>query len=161
MQHSTAFHSDKPPVETVHFLGNLLTFRAGAADTDNQFSITECLTAPGAGAPPHSQTDAEAFLVTEGQYEFLLNGTQKICGKGDFLFVRAGDVHAFRNPGEVVARMLIINLPAGQHEGFFRAVGDAVAPETEQFPAMGEPDMPRIFAAAENFGITLLPPPKA
>ncbi|AJY46846.1 cupin domain-containing protein [Martelella endophytica] len=158
MQYDKSFH--KPP-STVHFLGNLLSFRASAGDTGGTFSVAECLSAPGAGAPMHHQQDSEAFLVTEGEFEFVLNGEVRLCGKGDFLHVRAGDLHAFRNPGPSAARMIIINHPAGPHEDFFRAVGDPVASETETFPEIVPPDMPKLLATAEQFGIHILPPETA
>lgn len=156
MQHCKANH--KPPSDTVHFLGNLLTFRASAGDTDGTFSVAECLSAPGAGAPMHHQRDSEAFLVMEGEVEFVLNGEARRCGIGDFIYLRPGDVHAFRNTGSSVARMIIINLPAGPHEDFFRAVGDPVEAETETFPEIAPPDMPRILSAGERCGIHILPP---
>lgn len=159
MQHDTANH--KPPSDTVHFLGNLLTFRASAGDTDGTFSVAECLSAPGAGAPMHHQKDSEAFLVTEGEVEFVLNGKARRCRKGDFLYVRPGDVHAFQNTGSSPARMIIINLPAGPHEDFFRAVGDPVASGSETFPEIAPPDMPRILESAQQFGIHILAPQTA
>lgn len=146
------------PLNTAyHFLGNLLTFRAGAADTDGRFSIVETLTAAGAGAPPHIQKDEEAFLVLEGQYEFMLGDSTLTCGPGEFVYIRPGTPHAFRNPTGENAKMLIFNLPGGQHEGFFLAVAEPVESATE-FPPMTPPDMEKILPAAAHFGIEFLPP---
>jgi quercetin dioxygenase-like cupin family protein len=145
--------------QTVHFLGSLLTFRASAADTGGQFSVVESCSAPGAGAPPHLQADAEAFLVTEGAFEFMLGDTWRRCGPGEFVYVAPGMVHAFRNSASTPSKMLIINLPGGAHEDFFRAVGEPVEFETTVFPPMGPPDVARLITEAERFGITILPPP--
>lgn len=147
------------PAQTVHFLGSLLTFRASAADTEGQFSIVESCSAPGAGAPPHLQADAEAFLVTEGTFEFMLGDTWRRCGPGEFVYIAPGTVHAFRNAASTPSRMLIINLPGGPHENFFRAVGEPVEFETTAFPPMGAPDVARLTSEAERFGIKILPPP--
>jgi quercetin dioxygenase-like cupin family protein len=144
---------------TVHFLGSLLTFRARATDTEGRFSIVESCSAPGAGAPPHLQTDAEAFLVTKGAFDFMLDGDWRRCGPGEFVYVSPGTVHAFRNPADTPSTMLIINLPGGLHENFFEAVGDPVAPGTSAFPPMGAPDVAKLTMEAERFGITILPPP--
>ncbi|MCL6708171.1 cupin domain-containing protein [Pseudomonas sp. R2.Fl] len=141
-----------------HFLGNLLTFRAAAADTDGRFSIVETVTAPGAGAPPHTQQDEEAFLVLDGAYDFLLGDTWMNCGPGEFVFVRPGTPHAFRNPTGRPSKMLVINLPGGQHENFFLAVSDRLPPGTTEIPPMTPPDLPRIGAAAARHGITFLDP---
>ena len=158
MEKTTITNETVDKARTVHFLGSLLTFRASAADTDGRFSIVESCSAPGAGAPPHIQSDAEAFLVTEGAFDFMLDTTWRRCGPGEFVYVSPGVVHAFRNPAETPSRMLIINLPGGLHENFFRAVGEPVEPETTVFPAMGEPDVASLTREAARFGITILPP---
>lgn len=145
-------------IQTVHFLGSLLTFRAGAEETDGSFSIVEPCSAPGAGAPPHLQSDAEGFLVTEGTFDFMLDATWRRCGPGEFVYVKPGVVHAFRNPQDTPSRMLIINLPGGSHENFFRAVGEPVEPGTTVFPPMGAPDVAMLTMEAARFGITILPP---
>lgn len=151
-----------PPINsTIHFLGNLLTFRACAADTEGSFSLVEAVTAPGAGAPRHVQDDEEAFLVLEGRYAFVLGADLLECGPGEFVYVKPGTPHAFHNPGDTPSRMLVINLPGGAHEGFFRAVGEPVTAGTGDFPPMGMPDLPAIAAAAAKHGITFLPPATA
>jgi quercetin dioxygenase-like cupin family protein len=146
--------------KTVHLLGNLVTFRGRGADTNNQFSLVDVLTAPGAGTPPHLQkNDDEAFYVLDGTYEFMLDGKIISGLPGTFVFVPRGAAHAFRNVGDKPARMLIINTPGGLHEGFFDEAGDPVANATS-FPAPAAPDMARLGAAATRFGIEFLPPAK-
>lgn len=143
---------------TVHLLGTLVTFRALAADTEGAFSLVEAVTAPGQGTPPHLQRDdAEAFYVLEGEFEFMLAGTTARSGPGAFHYVPRGVPHGFRNPGDTPARMLIINLPGGLHENFFREAGDPVA-DASVFPPMTPPDIPRLVAAAGRYGIEMLPP---
>lgn len=144
---------------TVHFLGNLLTFRARAADTQGSFSIVESYSAPGAGAPPHLQADSEAFLVTEGEFEFMLDGTWRRCGPGEFVYVSPGVVHAFRNSAPTPSKMLILNLPGGMRESFFQAVGETVESGTTDFPPIAPPDIALLTQAAARFGIEMLPPP--
>lgn len=155
----TVSNETASPAKTLHFLGSLLTFRARAAETGGQFTIVESCSAPGAGAPPHHQADAEAFLVTEGSFEFMLGETWRRCGPGEFVYVSPGMVHAFRNPASTPSKMLIINLPGGPHEHFFEAVGEPVEAETTIFPPMGQPDVAHITAEAARFGVTMLPPP--
>jgi quercetin dioxygenase-like cupin family protein len=145
----------------VHFLGNLLTFRAMTRDTDGSFTLTECLTAPGAGAPLHRQDDEEAFLVLCGRYEITINGETRICEAGDFAYVPPKAVHAFRNPDERPAKMLIVNLPGGMHEGFFMTVGDRVTEGDTAYQEMGPPDFGLLAQTAARFGIEILPPQAA
>ncbi len=96
--------------------------------------------------------------MTSGQFAFMLNGKNRICGPGETIYVRPGDVHAFVNPGKSPASMLIINFPAGLHEGFFRAVGESVAAGTTRFPPTSPPDVEKLNAFAADFGIEILPP---
>jgi quercetin dioxygenase-like cupin family protein len=146
-----------PQGARLHVMGNFLTFLIRSAEADMGFSLTECETMPGAGTPPHIQADdREAFVVLEGEYEFLLDGETRREGPGAFVRVEKGVVHAFRNIGDRPAKMLILNWPGGKHEGFFEAVGDWLAPG--ELPEAKAPDMGRIFAAAQAAGITLLPP---
>ena len=152
--------SSQPPLagDTVHLLGTLVTFRALAADTEGAFSLVEAVTAPGQGTPPHLQRDdAEAFYVLEGTFEFMLAGQRALSGPGSFHYVPRGVAHGFRNPGATPARMLIINLPGGLHENFFREAGDPVA-DASTFPPLAPPDIPRLVAAATRYGIEMLPP---
>jgi quercetin dioxygenase-like cupin family protein len=143
---------------TYHLLGNLIRFVADGARTGNAYSLVEISTAPGAGTPPHRQKDDdEAFVVLEGQYEFLHEGRTICAGPGDFVFVAKGEAHAFRNAGSEMAKMLIINSPAGLHENFFREAGDPIAAGSSM-PAPAAPDMPRLGAAAARYGIEFLPP---
>lgn len=152
--------ADDTPV-TVHFLGNLVTFVARAADTDDSFSIVECLTAPGAGAPMHSHAEAEGFLVTEGEFTFMIDGQTRLGRPGEFLFVRPRQVHRFENSAEKPSKMLIFSLPGGGHERFFLAVGEPLAAGSSEFPPMSPPDIPRLVEIAARTGITILPPPAA
>lgn len=152
--------ADDTPV-TVHFLGNLVTFVARAADTDGSFGIVECLTAPGAGAPMHSHAEAEGFLVTEGEFTFMVDGQTRAGRPGEFFFVRPNQVHRFENSADRPSRMLILSLPGGGHESFFLAVGEPVAAGNSEFPPMSPPDIPRLVEIAASTGITILPPAAA
>jgi quercetin dioxygenase-like cupin family protein len=160
VQPSTASlpHPDARIGRTVHLLGTLITFRATAADTGGAFSLVEAVTAPGQGTPAHVQReDAEAFHVLEGSFDFRIGDKTIRSGPGSFHYVPQGVPHGFSNPGDTPARMLIINLPGGLHENFFREAGDPVA-DAQTFPPMSPPDIPRLIAAATRYGIEILPP---
>lgn len=144
--------------DAVSLLGNLVRFRLRGAATGNAYSLVEVMTLPGAGTPPHVQKDDdEAFIVLEGRYEFMHEGRVIAGTPGTVLFIGRGETHAFRNDGDVPARMLLINSPGGFHENFFLAAGDPVDASAPLAPA-GEPDMPRLLAASERYGIAYLPP---
>lgn len=149
---------DSQPQEpmTLHFLGNILTFRARSVATGGSFTVIEVRTAPGAGAPPHTQTDEEAFLILEGGYEITRDGQVRSCRPGDFVHVPPGVVHAFRNPTDAVSKMLLINFPGDLHETFFTLVGDMLPPNSTDFPPPAAPDIPHILASGRSCGIEIL-----
>jgi quercetin dioxygenase-like cupin family protein len=146
---------------TVHFLGNILTFRARFADTKQNFTVIDVLTAPNAGPPPHKQTDQEAFLILEGRYEITVGNATRVCGPGEFVHVSPGEMHAFRNIEETPSRMLLMNFPGDLHEEFFLAVGDRLQAGATAFPEMLPPDVPAIVATAARFGIDIPVPADA
>jgi quercetin dioxygenase-like cupin family protein len=152
--------NNAPPL-TVHFLGNILTFRARYADTKQNFTVIEVLTAPNAGAPPHTQTDQEAFLVMEGRYEIMVGDEIRRCGPGEFVHVSPGVMHAFRNIDETPSRMLLINFPGDLHEEFFLAIGEPLPAGTTKFPDVLPPDVPKIVETAARFGIHIPAPSNA
>ncbi|MFC5760806.1 cupin domain-containing protein [Rhizobium sp. GCM10022189] len=159
MNSTPSFKTGAAAPMTVHFLGNILTFRARYADTKGSFTVIEVYTAPNAGPPPHTQTDQEAFLVLEGRYEIIVGDETKHCGPGDFVHVSPGVMHSFRNIDSKPSRMLLINFPGDLHEEFFVAVGDPLAPGTTTFPPMGVPDVGKIVETAARFGIDIPLPP--
>ena len=119
--------------------GNLLTFRerpsAGAA-----LLLLESRTAPGAGAPPNRHPgDAEAFYILSGRYAFSVDGVERLVAPGDYVRIPNGAPHHFRNPGDEVASMLIINWPGRVHEAFFSSIGQAVPSGTEPVAPPGPP----------------------
>jgi uncharacterized cupin superfamily protein len=75
-----------------------------------QVGVIEGELPPGGGFQvPHWHEDLdEVFYVLDGEIEFLLDGHWQRVGAGSTVFVPAGSVHAFRNPGDRPARQLVI-----------------------------------------------------
>jgi hypothetical protein len=51
----------------------------------------------------------------------------------------------------------ILTVTSARHECFFRAAGDEAQRRT--LPAEGPPDMERVMAAAQEYGVEILGPP--
>ena len=100
------------------------------------------------------------MCIRDSRYAFMHKGEAIDGVPGTFVFIRRGEPHAFRNAGETTARMLIINSPGGLHEKFFAEAGDEMAVGSG-FPPPAAPDMPRLGAAADRYGIAFLPPQAA
>lgn len=74
------------------------------------FSVFESSPPPGGSGPPphvHHSYD-EAWLVTEGSVDFLLDGASWRGSAGTFVFVPRGVSHGFSNPGPGPAHIVVI-----------------------------------------------------
>ena len=99
--------------------GNVMAFKAVAAQTAGDFSLMErTLPAPdgpggGRRPPPHRHPNcSEAFFVLDGTVGFQLDGRAITGGRGDFLLVPRGAAHTFGNAGREPARLLVLHAPA-------------------------------------------------
>ncbi len=111
--------------------GNVMAFKAVAAQTGGDFSLMERTVPPGARMPPpHRHVNcSEAFFVLAGTITFRLDEAELSGGAGDFLPVPRGAGHTFGNTGTEPARLLVLHAPAM----------DAYFEELHRLWAAGEP----------------------
>jgi mannose-6-phosphate isomerase-like protein (cupin superfamily) len=111
--------------------GNVMAFKAVAAQTGGDFSLMERTVPPGARMPPpHRHVNcSEAFFVLDGTITFRLDEAELSGGAGDFLLVPRGAGHTFGNTGTEPARLLVLHAPAM----------DAYFEELHRLWAAGEP----------------------
>ena len=142
--------------EALWFFGGLVTVKASTQQTGGRFALTEQLFPGGMATPLHSQPeDDESFYVLEGEVTFYLDDGQPIpASAGTFVHVPAGVAHAFHVDSETAR---ILNITTAQHERFFRATSDPA--QTRTIPPDAPPDMERIMAAAQEYGVEILGPP--
>jgi quercetin dioxygenase-like cupin family protein len=142
--------------EALWFFGTLLLLKATAEQTGGRLSLCEQRGRRGVNTPLHRQpADDETFVVLEGELRFFLgHGPPIAAGPGTTVHVPAGAPHAFAVASEE-ARWLDLTTP--NHEAFFRAAGES-APE-RVLPPDAPPDMAKVGAASERFGVEILGPP--
>jgi mannose-6-phosphate isomerase-like protein (cupin superfamily) len=94
--------------------GNVMAFKAVAAQTGGDFSLMERTVPPGARTPPpHRHVNcSEAFFVLDGTITFSLESAELAGRAGDFLLVPRGAAHTFGNQGAEPARLLVLHAPA-------------------------------------------------
>ena len=63
------------------------------------------------------------FVVLEGEYQFLVGGETLSVEEGSLLYMPNGTLHAHKNVGKGVGRMLMIQTPGGLYELFFEKAG--------------------------------------
>ena len=153
---SVAYALGSEEGEAFWFFGGLVTVKASALQTGGNFAITELLVPRGTATPLHRQPeDEESFYVLEGKLTFYLEDDQPIpASAGSFVHVPAGVAHAYRVDSET-ARILVVT--TAQHERFFRAASDPAQART--VPPQAPPDMERVMAAAQEYGVEILGQP--
>jgi len=142
--------------EDLWFFGTLVTFKATTEQTGGRFSLLEQLAPRGMATPLHVQPeDDESFYVIEGELTFYLGDGKPIpASAGSFVHLPAGTPHAFQVDSETAR---VLNLTTPQHESFMRAAGE---PARERaLPPEGPPDMDKVGAAAQQYGVEILGPP--
>jgi len=148
---------DRP--RTYNVLNILMKFHAFPSETMGKFCFVECLFPVGAGAPTnHHAGETESFYVMDGQIGFMVDGKEILAGPGDHVAIPDGAVHAFEAVGDKPARVLIINAPGNMHDRFFTGIGEPLPEGQTELPAPSAPDIPSIFAMAEEVGMTLVAP---
>lgn len=143
--------------DSVWLAGIHITVKLTSEDTGGVYSVTEEITPPQGGAPPHlhSQED-EALYVLEGEVEFLLGEDTLPAEAGSCVFAPRGTLHTFRNVGRSPSRVLVVYSPGGFDKFFFEA-GEPVT-EGSSAPE-GEPDVGRIVEIGQKYGLQIPPPP--
>ena len=140
-------------------MGEFLTYKIPSHRTGGAYSLFEVATHSGAGPPPHVQhREDESFYVLEGEYEFLSSEETLRVSAGSLLYVPKGTLHAHKNVGEGVGRMLVTQTPGGLYEHYFEQVGKkAVDGEARPPDFEDQQDMRRIVEVAAAHGIEIPP----
>jgi mannose-6-phosphate isomerase-like protein (cupin superfamily) len=116
--------------------------------TNGTYSISEDVTPPGQGAPPHVHSrEQETFIVLEGEYEFQCGEQKFKTTKGGMVVLPKDIPHAFRNIGNIIGKTLVIVVPGGMEKIF------------DDISAMppGPPDIGKINAITMRYGVKFLP----
>ena len=110
------------PITTAYYL-------ATGAMTNGEFGLYRWDMGPlPAGPAAHfHKTISESFFILSGTVR-IFDGDRWIDAKpGDFAYVPAGGIHAFRNESGEPASMLLLFAPGAPREGYFDALGAAAA----------------------------------
>jgi quercetin dioxygenase-like cupin family protein len=141
--------------DTIHAYGDTAQVMLSGKQTNGSMVVAVGTSPPGGGPPPHRhRNEDEMFIVLEGKIRFLANGqwTEPLAS-GSIVYTPRGVVHTFRNAGETLCRQWIIAMPSG-FERFFSKSAEVFAAT-----AAGEPpDMARLLAISDEFGIEFVPP---
>ena len=138
--------------------GDRYIFLATGAQTNGAYFLFEGIIPPGGGPPPHFHTrEEEGFYIIEGTLDVTMGDKHILAKAGDFVQFPIGVVHAFRNTGSAVARMLVLCTPAGL-EKYFEEIMDPVQDRSVTPPPVTEAFIARLLAAGPKAGVEFLPP---
>lgn len=130
-----AFVSMPGQGDTFGVAGDVMIIRARGAETHGQLCLVEARVPPGGGPPLHvHKREAESFFVLEGVITFLHPDGPTQVPAGGFVHLPKNVPHAFRNEGDVEARMLVWCIPAG-FENMVERAGIPLAGPNADAPA--------------------------
>jgi quercetin dioxygenase-like cupin family protein len=130
----------------VEAFGDRVTFHLTGRETGGKYTSFLSETPPGSGPPPHwHDREDEWFLVLEGRAEFFSDGAWAEVPVGTAVYAPRGAVHAFRNAGDTILKLMIHVSPSGFEDFFGRCAAE--------FHREGGPDMARVVEIAAEHGI--------
>ncbi|CAL9594548.1 cupin domain-containing protein [Streptomyces sp. enrichment culture] len=116
--------ADSPP--DISSPGGTTHYLATQESTGGEFGLYKVELGPRSpGARTHfHKAMSESFYVLSGELE-LFNGEKWVTGRaGDFLYVPAGGLHAFRNVTDDPTSMLMLFSPGAPREEYFERVAE-------------------------------------
>lgn len=135
-------------VETLETKRSVARFVATGAVTNGEFGLYEWNMKPGSGgsSPHFHRKFSESFYILSGTVE-IYDGTEWVTTKpGDFVYVPAGGIHAFRNNTDEPASMMVIFSPGESREEYFRELADISNNERQ----LSEPEWNALFVKHDN-----------
>jgi len=134
-------------------VGDVLTFKLGAAQTGGKFCVAVGEIKPGGGPPPHAhRNEDEMFYILEGTFEFLLGDRTEVHGPGTTVFVPKGNLHTFRNVGNTTGKFVSLHTPGG-FEAFFEEAGIEATDIGTSPPAAPLPDAGTLLGLLAKHGM--------
>lgn len=142
-------HRSREPLDV---LGEPGLVKLAGADTGNAVAIVH-LTVPKLSGPPvhrHSRED-EWFYLLDGELTWEVDGKRFAGGAGTSAFAPRGTAHTFQNFRDEAAHVLVMVTPGGL-DRFFEEV-------TALNKGLSQPDLARVGALMQSYGMELLGPP--
>ncbi|MDQ6862554.1 MAG: cupin domain-containing protein [Thermoproteota archaeon] len=133
--------------KSFHVITDTMTIKVPSERVNGAYSVTEDVTPPGGGAPPHiHHREDEMFYVLEGEFEFRC-GDRVFKAAKDSLVVLPREIpHAFKNTGNALGKTLLVLVPGGTEKAF---------EELSKLPP-GPPDLENINAITKKYGVEFL-----
>ncbi len=143
-------------------LGDVVTFKVTAAESNHAYFLTEIVSVPGGGpAFLHTHVPQETFWILEGEYEVY--GQDETGEKytieapvGSTVHIAGNVPHGFRNVGSTMGRVLALYAPVVHQPEFFEEIGVPMASSLDPMPVDQMPSNERILEVLAKHEMTLL-----
>lgn len=140
--------------ESLWLLGDFYAIKTTSAQTGGAYSITEIVSFPGNGPPPHiHHREDECLYIVEGAFSVILGDRVFDLVDGDFVRIPKGTPHAYKNVGAIPGKMLAVLSPGG----FERLWAELGHPGSlNQRPKEADPStLNRLLALAPGYGLEI------
>ncbi|REK18396.1 MAG: cupin domain-containing protein [Actinobacteria bacterium] len=135
--------------EGIWFLNTLFTVKAGADQTEGNFTFME-QTCPAGFAPPRHVhfAETEAFYMLDGRVTVCCGDIERVLLPGDFVLLPRGIPHGFQVSEDGPARFIHLTSP-GQFDHFAREIGEPAKELT--LPEPGDIDLPKFLRTLPEY----------
>jgi len=144
--------------EAYWMLGGLYEVKASGDETGREATIMEMTLPEGASPPPHTHPGGEAVYVLEGTLRYHIAGETTEGGPGTFFYIPKDTIENFEPTSD--CRLLVIYTPGGMDK-FFAEAGEKAERREVPPPSDEPPDLDRIVAVAEKYGMRMEIPQEA
>lgn len=135
-------------------LGGLYEVKASSEETGGA-TVMEMTMPAGMGPPPHTHPGSETVYVLEGTVRYYIGGDTIDGGPGTLFHIPAGTLERFEPTS--TAKVLVTYAPGGI-ENFFAEAGEPAQRHELPPPPAEPPDIDRIAAIAERYGMHIQTP---
>jgi quercetin dioxygenase-like cupin family protein len=148
--------------EAMFVLGDVVTFKLTAAESDNAYFLTEIASPPGGGpAFLHTHVPMETFWILEGQYEVYGqddDGEKYVIEApvGSTIHVPGNVPHGFKNVSDGRGRLLALYAPVVHQPEFFKEIGVPMDSSLAPMPVDRMPSNERIIQVLQKHQMRLL-----
>lgn len=137
-------------------LGGLYEVRVSGAETDGEYTVMEMTVPAGMGPPTHTHPGSEMVRVLEGSLRLHVGERAVEVGEGGCFFLPGGTLETFEPLSDEV-RLMVVYTPGGI-DRFFAEVGEPAARREVPPRPTEPPDLQRITALGERYGMTFQVP---
>lgn len=162
MSHDRHFYLGPNEGRALFVLGDVVTFKVTAAESDHAYFLTEIVSEPGGGpAFLHTHVPQETFWILEGEYEVY--GQDEHGDKytmsapvGSTVHVAGNVPHGFRNVGDTRGKVLALYAPVVHQPEFFEEIGVPMESVLSPWPFDSMPSNDQIIEVLGKHEMRLL-----